>query len=165
MRLVANAKGEKGVSELAAEANLSMPAASIYLRALNARGLISVRRAGSFVYYGTASDRSLPVSVAIQRSFRNLFARKSLPKDWTNRLMPLLKAYSHPRRVLIVETVKIREPVHYFELQQRTGIGDSALARHLSLLASARVICNDDNGRYRLARPANSLAAAFLSSL
>ena len=53
MYLVANAKGEKGVVELAGEAGLPVPTASTYLRALNARGLISVVRVASFVYYGT----------------------------------------------------------------------------------------------------------------
>ena len=63
MRLVSTAKGAKGVSELAAEAGLPIPTASVYLRALNARGLISVVRAGPHVYYGTGSDRSLPTAV------------------------------------------------------------------------------------------------------
>ena len=49
MRLVSTAKGAKGVSELAAEAGLPIPTASVYLRALNARGLISVVRAAGGV--------------------------------------------------------------------------------------------------------------------
>ena len=98
MYLVANAKGEKGVVELAGEAGLPVPTASTYLRALNARGLISVVRVASFVYYGTKSDRSLPAAIAIQEAFRRLFSRKALPKDWTARLLPLVKGYANPRR-------------------------------------------------------------------
>ena len=102
LRLVAISKGEKGVAELAAEAGLPVPTASLYLRALNARGLISVVRSGPYVYYGTGSDRSLPVAISIQKAFRKLFALKELPADWTDRLLPLLRAYSNPRRETIV---------------------------------------------------------------
>ena len=81
MRLVSTAKGARGVVELAAEAKLPVPTASTYLRALNTRGLISVIRLGPYVYYGTVSDRSLPVAAEIQKSFARLFAMKNLPKD------------------------------------------------------------------------------------
>lgn len=162
--LVANAKGERGVVELAAEAGLPVPIASIYLRALNARGLISVRRSGPFVFYGTASDRSLPVSIAMQRAFRRLFARRKLPKDWAARLLPLLKAYANPRREEIVRTVAVHQPIRFVELHRRVGICETSLLRHLGALVSAGVVAKSGNGEYFLAKPANSLSAAFLSA-
>ena len=113
LRLVSLAKGSKGVVELAAEANVSASTASTYLRALNARGLISVIRSGPYVYYGTGSDRSLPVAAEIQKSFARLFAIKNLPKDWASRLLPLLQAYSHPRREAIVRLLGSVQPIHY----------------------------------------------------
>ena len=164
MRLVANAKGAKGVVDLANEANISIPTASLYLRALNARGLISVVRSGPFVYYGTGSDRSLPVAITIQRSFRNLFALRKLPRDWTARLLPLLKAYSNPRRELIVQIIGARQPIRYVELHQCTGICETSFLRHLGILLSAGIVIRNPDGSYSLAKPANSLAAAFLSA-
>ena len=164
MRLVANAKGAKGVVDLANEANIPIPTASLYLRALNARGLISVVRSGPFVYYGTGSDRSLPVAITIQRSFRNLFALKKLPRDWTARLLPLLKAYSNPRRELIVQIIGARQPIRYVELHQRAGICETSFLRHLGILLAAGIIIRNPDGSYSLAKPANSLAAAFLSA-
>ena len=164
MRLVANAKGAKGVVDLANEANIPIPTASLYLRALNARGLISVVRSGPFVYYGTGSDRSLPVAITIQGSFRNLFALKKLPRDWTARLLPLLKAYSNPRRELIVQIIGARQPIRYVELQQRAGICETSFLRHLGILLSSGIIIRNPDGSYSLAEPANSLAAAFLSA-
>ena len=164
MRLVANAKGAKGVVDLANEANIPIPTASLYLRALNARGLISVVRSGPFVYYGTGSDRSLPVAITIQSSFRNLFALKKLPRDWTVRLLPLLKAYSNPRRELIVQIIGARQPIRYVELHQRAGICETSFLRHLGILLAAGIIIRNPDGSYSLAKPANSLAAAFLSA-
>ena len=166
MYLVANAKGEKGVVELAGEAGLPVPTASTYLRALNARGLISVVRVSSFVYYGTKSDRSLPVAIAIQEAFRRLFSRKTLPKDWTSRLLPLVKAYANPRREEIVRTLRRHQPIRYSELLRRVGFCEASFLRHLDILSKAGiVVCDARSGAYELSRPRNSLASAFLSAL
>ena len=166
MRLVANAKGAKGVVDLANEASIPIPTASLYLRALNARGLISVVRSGSFVYYGTGSDRSLPVAVSIQKAFRRLFSRPSLPSDWTKRLLPLIRAFSNARREDIVRTISQRQPIRYVELHQRVGICESSFLRHLDVLLSSGVVVHDKkDSSYRLAKPSNSLVAAFLSAL
>lgn len=166
MRLVANANGMKGVVDLAAEAELPVPTASTYLRALNARGLISVVRSASFVYYGTKSDRSLPVAIAIQEAFRRLFVRKTLPKDWIARLLPLTKAYANPRREEIVRTVFRHQPIRYHELHRRVGFCETSFLRHMNILLKSGVLVHDaDSSTYALAKPANSLAAAFHSAL
>ena len=164
LRLVAISKGKKGVAELAAEAGLPVPTASIYLRALNARGLISVVRSGPYVYYGTGSDRSLPVAISIQKAFRKLFALKELPADWTDRLLPLLHAYSNPRREAIVRIIAMRQPLRYVELHMRSGICETSFLRHLGVLTAAGIVTLDPNGSYSLAKPRNSLAAAFLDA-
>ena len=164
LRLVAISKGEKGVAELAAEAGLPVPTASRYLRALNARGLISVVRSGPYVYYGTGSDRSLPVAISIQKAFRKLFALKELPADWTDRLLPLLRAYSNPRREAIVRIIAMRQPLRYVELHMRSGICETSFLRHLGVLTAAGIVTLAPNGSYSLAKPRNSLAAVFLDA-
>ena len=163
MRLVANAKGAKGVSELALEANIPIPIASIYLRALNARGLISVIRTGSFVYYGTGSDRSLPVAVAIQGAFRRLFAKKELPDDWQDILLPILNAYSNQRRELMVRILSEHNGISFLEFHKRSGLCETSFLRHLRILVNAGIISLDSNGLYSLAKPRNSLEAIFLA--
>jgi DNA-binding transcriptional ArsR family regulator len=163
MRLVANAKGAKGVSELALEANLPIPIASIYLRALNARGLISVIRSGSFVYYGTGSDRSLPVAVAIQGAFRRLFAKKELPDDWQDILLPILNAYSNQRRKSMVRILSEHSGISFLEFHKRSGLCETSFLRHLRILANAGIVSLDSNGLYSLAKPRNSLEAIFLA--
>lgn len=163
LRLVSLAKGSKGVVELAAEANVSASTASTYLRALNARGLISVIRSGPYVYYGTGSDRSLPVAAEIQKSFARLFAIKNLPKEWASRLLPLLQAYSHPRREAIVRLLGSVQPIHYAEFKKLSGLGETSFLRHLGQLLAAGIVVHDD-GAYSLAKPENTLAATFLKA-
>ena len=165
MHLVANGRGVKGVVELANEAGLPVPTASTYLRALNARGLISVVRAGSFVYYGMRSDRSLPAARDIQRAFRSLFARAWLPNNWPERLLPLLNAYANARRIEIIRTIAAYQPIGYAELRRRCGICETSFVRHLRKVTMGGVIIRDDAGRYLLARQANSLEAALLAAL
>ena len=164
MCLVSTAKGAKGVSELAAEAGLPVPTASLYLRALNARGLISVVRVGPYVYYGTGSDRSLPTAVRIQKSFARLFALPQLPKDWKDRLIPVLRAYSNPRREALVRILRKVQPIGYGGLLQASGLCETSFLRHLGVLTAASVVVRNEDGYYALAKPSNSLAAAFLSA-
>ena len=161
MRLVSVAKGSKGVSELAGESGLPVPTASMYLRALNARGLISVVRSGPFVYYGTNSDRSLPVAAGIQKSFRRLFAFGELPKDWTDRLIPVLRAYSNPRREEMIRILASHSPLGYAEFHARSGICETSFLRHLGVLEAAGIVIRSPEGEYLIAKPGNSLEAVF----
>ena len=50
-REVYKSQGAADVTELAEAVELPIPIASTYLRALNARGLVSVVRTGSYVLY------------------------------------------------------------------------------------------------------------------
>ena len=164
MYLVANAKGAKGVCELALEAGLPVPIASIYLRSLNARGLISVVRSGSYVYYGTGSDRSLPVAIAIQGAFRRLFAKKKLPPKWEDLLLPLLKAYSNSRREAMICILSEHSQITYAEFLKRSGISETSFRRHLRVLTNAGIVVGDLNGLYSVSKPKNSLEAVFLAA-
>ena len=163
--LVWTAKGGKGVGELAAEANLPAPTASLYLRALNARGLISVIRSGAHVYYGTAPDRSLPAAMSLREAFRKLFALGKLPARWTDRLLPIRRAYSNPRRESIVRLLQTGRPMRYTEFRKRSGLCETSFLRHLGILTKAGVVVSSPDGVYSLAEPENPLAAALLNAL
>lgn len=164
MRLVSVAKGTKGVTQLATEAQLPIPTASLYLRALNARGLISVERSGSHVYYGTGLDRSLPVAVSIQKAFRRLFSMPHLPLVWTDKLLPVLRAYSNPRRESMVRLLRYCQPVRYAEFKKRSGLSETSFLRHLDILVAAKVVESNLDGTYSLAKPRNSLSSALLDA-
>jgi len=165
MRLVSIAKWTKGVVELAAEARLPVPTASLYLRALNARGLISVERSGSHVYYDFGADRSLPAAMSLQKAFRRLFAIQHLPSRWPVKLLPVLRAYSNPRRESIVRLLRFCQPIRYTEFRKRSGIGETSFRRHLGNLISAKIVVRNPDGMYSLATPRNSLSAALLGAI
>ena len=165
LRLVAKSEGKVDVTRLAKEAKLPKPIASNYLRALNARGLISVVRVKAFVYYGTESDRSLPTAIAIQKAFARLFAQPSLSKNWTRQLIPLFKGYAHPRREKIVKILHESQPISFEDLSQVSGIPKPSLLRHLYTLTSGGIVEQDDQRRFILAEPQDALAAAFFDAL
>ena len=159
-RAVWLSKGGKGVSELAKDVGLSISTASVYLRALNARGLISVRRITSRVYYGNGTDRSLPEAQLLQSAFAKIFSRKDLPDDWPADLIPTLHAYSHLRRIAILQCLA---EAHrgFTDLSSATGIPEMSLARHLRVLSSAQIISCEKN-LYSIVKPRDVLQSVFL---
>ena len=163
LRAVYKARGTKGVSLLAEEIGVAVPTASIYLRALNARGLIDVKRQSSCVFYGGGKDRSLPEAQKLQVAFARLFAKRDLPDDWPARVVSIIRPFANPRRVEIVKVVAAEGPLSFGSLSRLAGISETSLLRHLSLLLGAGVLATDSKRRYVVARPRNSLAKALLS--
>ena len=164
-REVYKSQGTAGVTELAESVGLAVPTVSTYLRALNARGLVSVVRTGSYVLYGTASDRSLPAASGIQSAFFGLFAQRDLPHGWEKSLLPLLQGYAHPRREEIVRCLARRAPLAFTELQRACGVPPISLLRHLAVLVPAGIVDKDENRNYALSAPDTDIAAAFLDAV
>lgn len=165
LRCVFKSQGAMGVSELAEETGLSVSTASTYLRALNARGLVSVVRSGSYVLYGTASDRSLPAASAIQAAFFGLFERQHLPREWEKSLLPLLRGYAHPRREEIVRCLTQRAPLSFTVLQRASSVPAVSLLRHLAILVPAGIVDKDEKRNYSLSAPDTDIASAFLNAV
>ena len=163
LRAVFAAKGTKGVSVLADELGLSVPTASVYLRALNARGLVDVKRESSHVYYGCGGDRSLPEAQSLQSAFARMFARKDLPDDWPSRAIPILQAYANERRIEIVKTLAANGPLTFTALLRLAGIPETSLLRHLSLLVEGGVVALDDKRQYCVAKPKDALRSTLLT--
>ncbi len=159
-RAVWLSKGKRAVSELAKDVGLSVSTASVYLRALNARGLISVRRVTSRVYYGNGRDRSLPEAQLLQTAFAKIFSRRNLPNDWPADLIPTLHAYSHLRRITILQCLA---EAHrgFTDLSSATGIPEMSLARHLRVLSKAQIISCKEN-LYSIVKPCDVLQSALL---
>lgn len=156
------ANGNRSVSALAERVGLSVSTASDYLRALNARGLISVERDKSYVFYANGSDRSLRDAQTLQEAFSKVFASGDLPEDWAQGMLPLLWTYAHFRRLAIIRCIASDKGIAFCEISARTDIPDASLARHLAMLKDAGVvICNAD-GEYMIAKPRGSVAAALL---
>ena len=161
LRAIWLSKGRKTVSDLARDVGLSVSTTSTYLRALNARGIISVSRSGSYVRYSNGRDRSLPEAQAIQAALGNMFARPAaLSEDWAKALIQKLRAYSHPRRIAIIQCIARRNPIGFVEISKSAGIPQMSLFRHLCVLRSSGLIAEGENG-YSLAVSDNDVESVL----
>ena len=162
LRAIFVSKEAKGVTRLAEDIGVSVPTASQYLRALNARGLVDVKRESSHVYYGSGQNRSLPEAQLLQDAFRRLFERKDLPSDWPARISPVLKAYANERRIAIIRTIAENGSLTFASLSHLADMSETSLLRHLSLLLDGGVIAQDERRQYVIRPPKNSLQQALL---
>jgi len=152
------AEPDQTVSAVAGSLGLGLPVASQSLRALNARGLLGVRRQGRWVYYRPAGDPTVPGSTLLLRS---LMAALEEGPDAMSAVCRLATGLTHPRRVDIVRALA-PQPLTRPALGRSTGISPSALGRHLRKLMSRGYVA-EANGLLTLARPRAPVAAALLA--
>jgi DNA-binding transcriptional ArsR family regulator len=143
------------VSSVALKLELSLPVASQYLRALEARGLCSVRRAGRRVEYRTNVAGAVAGSDLVE-PLRSALKGGGVSVESVFRLCT---AFTHPRRVEIFRTLTV-ETRTFQQLQAVTWISSSALLRHLGKLeARGFVACHQ--GAYSAKSEAHSFAHAL----
>ena len=118
------------VSGVAQRLHLPLPVASQYLRAMEARGLLTVRRSGRRVQYQPPSaDASGPGAVLLA-ALRQVFHRESRPEET---LFKLATAFTHPRRIEVFRALQ-QQPRNVQQLQTATRLSHWALRRHLRKL-------------------------------
>lgn len=118
------------VSAVARQMRLSLPAASQYLRALEARGLLTCRRVGQRVEYRPAVATTEDAAGEILTALRLVFRRKAQSIE---ALFKLATAFTHPRRVEVFRAIKNGKD-SFGKLQAATHISARALSRHLAKL-------------------------------
>ncbi|HWM23693.1 MAG TPA: winged helix-turn-helix transcriptional regulator [Chthoniobacterales bacterium] len=138
------------VSAAAEHLKLSLPAASQYLRALEARGLLTCRRVGRRVEYRPPSATADDPAREIVTALRLVFRRKAKPVET---LFRMATAFTHPRRLDVFRAVK-NGADSFDKVQAVTGISRRALLRHLSKL-EARDFVKSEIGVYTIANQAN----------
>jgi len=124
---------DQTVADVAKNHGLSESYASQCLRALNARGLLAVRRVGRYVIYWGAPDPTVPHSGRLLRALREVANREEAPvasiyRDAT--------AFTHPRRIVIMRALVAEQGLPLSLLRELTGISTPALKRHLRKLRS-----------------------------
>jgi len=130
------------VTDVATCLKLPLAVASQYLRALEARGLLSVRRVGLHVTYRLAGGSSTPAQPLV-RSLRLVFRRQSMSVEM---LFKTFTAFTHPRRIEIFRALGERSRC-LRELNAVTRISTRALSRHVKKLeARGFIVCRD--GQY-----------------
>jgi len=148
---------ESTVSVLARETGISLSLASIQLRSLNARGLVSARPAGRWVFYSANPNLAVEHAGIIGNAIRERCAAGTENKS----LIEMATAFTHPRRIAIARCLS--EGAKTFpELLVSTHISTMALYRHLGKLA-ARHMMEQEDDRYLLARPKNPFGQTLLA--
>jgi len=138
LRMVFDHDDSYTVTDFARALGVEQSTATIYLRQLNARGLIGVRRQRIKVFYNTDPDRSLPEALAIRETMRKLFSG-SLTDEWVSEVMTILRAFSHFNRLAMLERL-FRGPATLAELSEAAGVCVKSLYHHLRFLNSAGLL-------------------------
>jgi DNA-binding transcriptional ArsR family regulator len=118
------------VSAVAEHMSLSMSAASQYLRALEARGLLTCRRVGRRVEYRLSAGTSEGAAGEIVRALRLVFWQRAQPIE---AIFKVATGFTHPRRIEVFHAVT-NGADSFAKLQAATKMPVRALARHLAKL-------------------------------
>ncbi len=144
------------VAELADAVGVSPQNASIQLRALSSRGLISPHREKLKVLYRPEVNEDVAHAKTILEALRKC-AEDGMSHETVIRQAT---AFTHLRRILIVRALNGKHQ-KFEELQASTGISPSALSQHLAKL-EARGFVKNRYGEYRLTHPGNSFGRILL---
>ena len=120
-----------------------MPAASQYLRALEARGLLTCRRVGRRVEYRPSAGASEGPAAEIVKALRLVFRRRAQPIET---IFKLATGFTHPRRVEVFRALA-NGADSFAKLQAATHMAARALSRHLAKL-EARGFVKNEMGQY-----------------
>jgi len=148
--------GDLSVSQLGRNVGISDQNASIQLRLINSRGLISPRRVGMEVIYEAEPNTEVAAAPEILEALRECRAKK-VPMDVVIRAAT---AFTHPRRIQIVRELAA-SALKPAQLQDRTGIKERALYRHLSKL-EARGFIRRIRHTYSVCSPKNEFSKILL---
>jgi len=148
---------DESVSRVAERAGLRLSLASQYLRALNARGILSVSRRGVWVHYRVAPDPTVPETSLLVDALRRELngSRRSVEQAFSS-----LTAFTHQRRVRLVWLLGRTEGLRRAELRQRSDMSSDALSRHLAKLTRRGIVVEED-GVWSLGSPRGPLARAL----
>lgn len=153
------------VTGIAKLLGIIQPLATIGLRALQARGLIGVRRERYSVYYNLTEDRSLPEATRLRQAFVDYFDSDKLEFDWTNHVMILLKAFAHFNRLAMIRRLSEGE-ASKTDLEAASGVVVKTIEHHLRILTRAGLIEGRDDGKgsaiYHLLPQTNPIALELL---
>lgn len=147
---------ELSVCELAYRTGMGAAQASVQLRALNARGLISCRREKMRVIYRAEANDAVD-------SASQLLAGLRMCHDRNMRFSTVIRqttAFTHQRRIELVRILK-EGPMDSEQLLQASGMSSSALSLHLRKLMDRGIIEKVD-GKYSIFLPANQLGKVLL---
>ena len=152
------------VRDYARMLNLADDVASVYLRQMNARGLLGVERSYIKVFYNLNRDRSLPSSIELQEAMKEYLSGK-LADGWEDELVRIFKAFTHFNRLAMI--IRLSEgPATLHDLNRAAGIVVKSSYHHLRFLCGAGLIGIKREWRrpdvYSLIPPTNPIARLLI---
>ncbi|MEI7899787.1 MAG: ArsR family transcriptional regulator [bacterium] len=148
------------VEEIAAATALPHNKASLGLRALQARGLIRVRRHSRWAHYLPHPDPLVPCAAPILAAMKRVLIAAPVQKG---AIIATLTAFTHPRRLSILKRLSLHPlPLTEDTLAVTTHISPPALLRHLKNLQARALAARSDAG-WRLQPKPSRLAQTFLT--
>jgi DNA-binding transcriptional ArsR family regulator len=151
-------EGENSVTMLGRQTALAEPHASLHLRLLSSRGLITPRSVDKWVYYSATPNRAVNHASEILNALEQSFADAEMDNG---KIVETATAFTHPRRLVIARHLQ-HGALPAGELSSRTKISPRALYRHLAKLATRRIV-QFENDLYFLGKPSKPLGATLLS--
>ena len=112
--------------------------ASVYLRQLNARGLLGVVRSDIKVFYNLDKDRSLPESVELQEAMKG-YVSGALEVGWEEGLVRIFKGFTHFNRLAMIVRLSEGEATQA-DLRHSAGVVVKSVYHHLRYLFNAGLI-------------------------
>jgi DNA-binding transcriptional ArsR family regulator len=132
----------QSVSAVARRLELPLPVASQYLRALEARSLLTARRMGSRVHYRVSAGQEGGAAQPLVPALRLAFRKGNDPID---SIFTLATAFTHPRRIAVFQAIK-GATRSCSELRAGTGLSARALRRHLAKLEARGFVVRQGKG-------------------
>jgi DNA-binding transcriptional ArsR family regulator len=132
------------VGEVARKAKIPPNQASINLRMLQSRGLISSEKRSRWTHYTSDADPFVEHAEAVRDAFAVEFFKK---RTDVSVVMARLRAFTHSRRLAILAVLsRAGRPVLPEALVAQTRISLPAVWRHLHVLETAGLVCQGDTG-------------------
>ena len=126
------------VSDLARMFKVTQPCATNFLRMMNARGLLGVKRGRIKVFYNSDTDRTLPDSMEIRSALESSFTEDS-SRGWEVRLIRIMKSFTHPNRLAMI--VRLAEGEATIEdLRKVIGGCVKSIYHHLAFLETSGLV-------------------------
>jgi DNA-binding IclR family transcriptional regulator len=149
------------VGEIARTMKISPPAASQYLRALEACGFVRARRVRRAVVYA----RARPNKPASERVLLDpLMERLAAGKGSIDAVFKLATTFANPGRIEVFRALGVRSK-SMRELQSELGWSRWTLWRHLEKLKSRGFVWRQENGRYQRAVVADEFGRALTRAI
>ncbi len=163
-KAVVENEGRFSVRQYARLLGLQDDVASVYLRQMNARGLLGVTREHIKVFYNLNTDRSLPQAAELQHALA-AYVKGNLPDGWEEALVRLFKGFTHFNRLAIIVRLS-KGKATLLELESAIGTVVKSIYHHLRFLYAAGLVETHRIGQekivYVLRKPANPVAKVLL---